>query len=298
MLHFSKLTFVLLFLVLLFNYCSSDNTPSVVTAEEYSIQFGKDDALLKQYLTTHFYNYEDFPRKENQEVTIVIDTIAGDNASKTPLINQVEKISVPIIDANEKTTNHTLYYIIAQQGTRLKDKSSIVDSTYIAYRGQLIDSTIFDNRTTPVWFDNTTVVTGFQYGLQFFAPGTHVQNKDGIISFKDYGQGILFMPSGLGYFSSSQGSIPAYSPLIFSISVFTTNQADHDGDGVLSVNEDPDKDGNPFNDDTDSDGIPNYNDFDDDGDGILTSIEFDKDKDGTADDTDGDGIPNYLDADS
>ena len=90
--------------------------------------------------------------------------------------------------------------------------------------------------------------------MQFFAPGNYTQNTNGSIDFSDYGQGLIFIPSGLGYFGNAQASIPAYSPLIFSLNVYTTNQADHDADGILSFNEDVDGDGNPFNDDTDGDG--------------------------------------------
>ena len=95
---------------------------------------------------------------------------------------------------------------------------------------------------------------------------------------------------------NAQSSIPAYSPLIFSLNVYTTNQADHDADGILSFDEDVDGDGNPFNDDTDGDGIANFADIDDDGDGVYTINEYDTDGDGTPDDTDGDGIPDYLDS--
>jgi FKBP-type peptidyl-prolyl cis-trans isomerase len=56
------------------------------------------------------------------------------------------------------------------------------------------------------------------------------------------------------------------------------------------------EDENELDDDTDSDGTPDYVDTDDDGDGVLT-IDEDENNDGdpTNDDTNGNGIPNYLD---
>ena len=52
-------------------------------------------------------------------------------------------------------------------------------------------------------------------------------------------------------------------------------------------------------DDTDGNGVPNYVDTDDDGDGVLTINEdLNNDGDPTNDDSDNDGIPNYLDSDS
>lgn len=71
--------------------------------------------------------------------------------------------------------------------------------------------------------------------------------------------------------------------------------SDDDGDGVLTLDEAFDADGNPI--DTDGDGDVDYLDDDDDGDGILTADEdANMDGDPTNDDTDGNGIPDYLQA--
>lgn len=73
---------------------------------------------------------------------------------------------------------------------------------------------------------------------------------------------------------------------------------DDDGDGVLTIYEAMDDDGNPS--DTDGDTDVDYLDNDDDGDTILTIDENpDPNMDGNPDDaldTDADGIPDYLDA--
>lgn len=78
--------------------------------------------------------------------------------------------------------------------------------------------------------------------------------------------------------------------------LFNHEDADDDGDGVPTSDENLDSSDfyNPV--DTDGDGIPDYLDDDDDGDGILT-IDEDTNGDGdpTNDDSDGDGIPDYLD---
>ncbi len=71
---------------------------------------------------------------------------------------------------------------------------------------------------------------------------------------------------------------------------------DADGDSIPNVFEDFNGDGNLENDDINNDGIPNYLDDDDDGDGILT-IDEAVDENGNPIDTDGDGDVNYLDRD-
>lgn len=65
--------------------------------------------------------------------------------------------------------------------------------------------------------------------------------------------------------------------------------SDDDNDGILTRNEDINKDGSPINDDTDEDGVPNYLDANDDGDSLLTIAE------GGTLDSDKDGILDYLD---
>ena len=65
--------------------------------------------------------------------------------------------------------------------------------------------------------------------------------------------------------------------------------SDDDGDGIRTIDEDVDGDGDPTNDDTDGDGTPDYLDKDDDEDGVLTKFES-----ATGDANDND-IPDYLD---
>lgn len=71
---------------------------------------------------------------------------------------------------------------------------------------------------------------------------------------------------------------------------------DDDNDGILTVDENPDPNGNHSPEDAwdlDGDGIPNYRDRDDDGDGIFTIDEGPL----SLQDSDGDEILDYLDAD-
>ena len=293
---FAKIFFPLLFVIaLLVTACKSDEDETTVELNDFSEQAQTDDELISEYLQTHTYNYEDFQDHSLDDLEITIDTLAGNNANKTPLSEFVSFTEVAVNTPEGEEINHKLYYLIARQGVRVEDRASIVDSVYLSYKGSLLDASEFDESLFPVWFDNTAVITGFRHGVQYFAPGNFTQNTNGSIDFSDYGQGLIFIPSGLGYFGNAQSSIPAYSPLIFSLNVYTTNQADHDADGILSFDEDVDGDGNPFNDDTDGDGIANFADIDDDGDGVYTINEYDTDGDGTPDDTDGDGIPDYLD---
>ena len=222
--------------------------------------------------------------------------MAGDNANKTPLIEQVSVKPVETNNGSDELVDLNLYYLVTRQGIGIQPSS--VDSTYVTYKGKLLDGLEFDSSDLPVWFNLPSLVTGFRNGVTELRSGRFTENADGTFAFFDYGQGVVFMPSGLGYFSNSQGAIPPYSPLIFSISLYITKMTDHDGDGVLSRDEDVDGDGNPLNDDSDEDGVLNLYDIDDDGDGVLTLDELDLDENNQPGDSDSDGIPNYLDPDS
>jgi FKBP-type peptidyl-prolyl cis-trans isomerase len=276
--------------------CKKDEGPEPPV--ELDIQAPIDDEALVNYLQTHFYNYEDFENDpDNHKIEISIDTIADDNADKTPLWDQVQNKSVELTDANDNTVSNKMYYLVVKEG--VGEKPSSVDSTFVTYKGTLLNRRVFDVREElPIWFDLTAVVRGFREFIPELRAGTHTVNSDGTYDFDHYGQGVVFMPSALGYYAQNIASIPKYSPLVFSVALHKVNPSDHDNDGILSIDEDPDGDGNPLNDDTDEDRIPNYRDQDDDGDGTLTKTEYDRDGDGVADDDDNDGTPDYLDTDN
>jgi hypothetical protein len=234
--------------------CKKEDT--VVPIRDVAEQAIEDNQNIEDFLAAHFYNYDDFlDLDSNPELTF--DSLIGENASKTPLKDQVLKKVIRVKKSDSTFVNHTLYYLIAREGEGIHPAS--VDSTYLAYEGRLLDGTVFDFSRTPVWFDLTQVVRGFREGMPGLKGGTFEVAEDNTVTFRNYGQGAIFIPSGLGYFNTSTGSIPSYSPLIFKINLYLVKQTDHDGDG------------------------------------ILTADEFDQDGDGIADDTDGDGIYDYLD---
>jgi hypothetical protein len=132
------------------------------------------------------------------------------------------------------------------------------------------------------FFSLLGTITGWGETFPEFKTGTYSSNADGTISYKDYGAGVMFIPSGLGYYNAGSASIPAYAPLVFSFKLYEINRLDSDGDGILNFQEDINGDDymrilatgvvNP--DDTDGDGIPNFLDVDDDGDGKSTKLEI------------------------
>jgi len=294
--------------------CKKDDEPigEIVPPRLLSEVAVEDNNKIKEYLETHFYNYEEFASPPADfDYNIVIDTLSGDNSNKTALIEQVEfediLISSSIFEGIEEEENvsHRLYSLSVREGEG--ESPTIADSVYLKYEGfRLTDNVVFDGRTA--WLDlqgtasqtNPGTINGFKNGLPKFKDGSgFIENIDGTFEVTNNGIGMIFVPSGLAYFSGSQPGRP-YVPISFKINLLATNTADHDNDGIPSILEDLDADGNLFNDNTDEIDGPNYLDIDDDNDGTLTKDEIELDEEGNFVgflDTDGDGIFDHLDDD-
>ena len=308
-------------LLIFLGSCKKDDNSDIITIPPRSLSEValEDDAEIRAYLQTHFYNYEEFNNPPADfDYQIVLDTIEGANADKTPLLDMVSSSVISVSSdefalPEEETVNHTLYYLVAREGTGVNP--SFADSTFVRYKGSLLDGITFDGSLqTPIWFDLGALqgplqgARGFSEGMPNFKTGGNIiDNGDGTVTVEDYGIGLIIMPSGLGFFNTAQTGIEAYSPLVFTIDLFTYNEADHDNDGVPSYQEDVDGDGYLYNDNTDAQAeedagvtlrFSNFLDQDDDQDGTLTRDEI-SDENGNIifpyPDDNGDGIPNYLD---
>ncbi len=278
----------------------------------------EDDAEIRAFLQTHSYNYEEFENPAiDFDFVIRFVAIDGDNPDKTPILDRPELKSVVILEESAtfgredgEEVDHTLYYLEAQRGTG--ESPTIADNVVLQYEGTLFDGTPFDGQNTPLsQYLSGGLIRGYSNGVEKLNKGTGpIENGDGTVSYNDHGVAAIFIPSGLGYFSRPpQGSlIDAYTPLIFKVAVFDFDEnTDFDGDGIPSILEDLDGDGNLNNDNTDGDTeplgvfLPNHNDTDDDQDGIPTREEIELDADGNFvgfKDTDGDGVNDHLDNDN
>jgi len=318
-----RITGLVLLLFLL--ACSNDDTGDFVVVPPRSLAEveAEDDAAIIAYLETHFYNYEEFQSPPPDfDFKIVLDTIAGANADKIPLIDQVSSATRSVQAGeffleSDETLDHTFYYLEARSG--IGANPTVADSVYVRYRGSLLDGIPFDgSENIPIWFD-LAQIQGPQQGARGFGEampnfkigGNVIDNGDGTFTVDGYGVGLMFLPSGLGFFNVPSGSIPPYSPLIFEVDLFTLNETDHDGDGIPSILEDVDGDGYLYNDNTDEDEerasgqlirFADFLDLDDDQDGTPTREEINLDAEGNLilpfPDADGDGIPDYRDPDT
>jgi hypothetical protein len=274
-----------------------------------------DDDSINNFLDTHFYNYEEFENPSDDfDYMVRLDTIAGENADKTPL-SEEENLEMKTVVNND--VEYIMYVLKVREGEGQQPK--FTDSVFTTRKIELLDLTVAENNIVPEWEDLAGLIIrsqnsqlsliggdlerGFKEAITDFRTATSYQvNSDGTIQWSnDYGIGAVIIPSGLAYFSGSQPSIPAYSPLIISFKFFLMDETDHDGDGIPSYMEiDGEGYDSLYDYDTDEDGLPNYSDPDDDGDGTPTKDEVIINEDGSLEfpDANGNGTPDYLDSDT
>ncbi|MEY2923241.1 MAG: hypothetical protein RL108_1867 [Bacteroidota bacterium] len=271
--------------------CSSSSSTEPEVLRDYATQYATDLASIDTYIDTHYLTFD-------SEYNVTFDTLlpsSGHSSIRTDSAFQLKDTTV-----TEDGINYKIYFIKFREGT--KDRPTQVDSVHVSYKGiKLLKSTTFDQAVTPTWFRLQEVITGWSHILPNFHTGTYTPGTGGNpTTFDNYGAGVMFLPSGLAYFNFSAGTIPTYSPIIFSFKLHELRYRDQDGDGVLSKDErklDPtisplirwkenpadnlykkDNTGAVVTDvpflDTDGDGYANMYDIDDDGDHVMTRIEI------------------------
>ncbi len=284
--------------------CSPDDPDFVPVPErDRSEQQLTDNDSLIGYFETHYYNWGDLQGEGDITIDdIVISELPKDEdgnylALPDPDNNRMLMGNVDAFTTTFRDIEYTYYILSLNQGGG-EARPNFSDNVRVRYSGNLQNATVFDSSASPVVFDLTNVVPGWNRVMpKFNVASSFTINGDGTVQYFDYGVGVMFIPSGLAYFATPPFGVPVYSNLIFKFELYQTEVLDHDNDGIPSYMEDLDGDFNLFNDDTDGDRIPNYLDPDDDGDGVPTRDEIIINPDGTIvfPDSNGNETPDYLD---
>ncbi|MBP9793535.1 MAG: hypothetical protein KBC56_05990 [Flavobacterium sp.] len=250
------------------------------------IQYQRESVSIEKFLDEYQMNVD----PANIENVTFEKLVAPIDPSKSIRVEHASKLKFKMVKSNG--VNYKVYYVELREGSGdgIEQQNPIfVDSVLVNYRGLLLNkkanykedesfekNQTFDSRThLPYWNSLPNFVEGWGSILQMFKPGTQtVDPATNVITYNDFGAGVMFLPSGLAYYASSQGTIPAYSPLIFTFSLKRIHHVDTDFDGIDTIDEDVNGNGKYGDDDTDGDGRPNYMDIDDDGDGKLTKAEL------------------------
>lgn len=269
--------FMLLVLSASFFSCSKNETDTYEPIRDYTFQNTLDMYNIENYLKSHYIEVINHPGfSDDMDVSITKIPSGGTQVSIW------DQTDYPLMTYTVGIEPYKIYYLKLREGFGPNSKSPTnVDSVLASYKGTLLDGTVFDSNTFPqTYFNLTSTVRGWSEMFPQFKTGSYTTNTDGTITYSDFGAGVMFLPSALGYYEQSLSTIPAYSPLVFSFKLYEIQRNDQDGDGIMSVDEDLNHDGylrdneTTYEDDSDHDGTPNYLDIDDDGDGVITKNEI------------------------
>lgn len=111
--------------------CGDDDEsdPISIDIPEFADQAAIDDPIIQEYLATHFYNEDQFVNPpEGFDFEIRFDTIAGENATRTPLIDQVTTVTI-----NRNETEQTIYVLTAREG--VGEALNYTDSSLVTFQG-------------------------------------------------------------------------------------------------------------------------------------------------------------------
>lgn len=284
-----KYYFILLITTVSLFSCSKDNnTAEIVPPRDYAVQYATDLNDIEEYLKNYYI--EDVSPDVDTKITKI--PTGGTQPSIFSYLNSPTFPKLLSREVKLHDITYKLYYLVLREG--IGASPSNADAVLAAYKGDYLSrkteasvttfsATQFEEVKYPQqMFSLLSTITGWGETFPEFKTGTYSANTDGTVSYSDFGAGVMFLPSGLGYYNSGSASIPAYAPLVFSFKLYEISRLDSDGDGILNFQEDVNGDGymrvlatgvvNP--DDTDGDGIPNFLDVDDDGDGITTKKEI------------------------
>ncbi|RAR75701.1 FKBP-type peptidyl-prolyl cis-trans isomerase [Flavobacterium aciduliphilum] len=282
--------------------CSKSSSDDF-TIRDYATQYKTDSLAIESYLDTHFITYD-------SDFNVTFDTLLPTSGHSSIRTDSSLDLRDTLLYQNG--INYKVHYIRLRQGDITNGRRPTqVDSVFIAYKGVKLTKSsttghedVFDRADSPVWFKLQDVISGWTHLIPAFKTGTYTPSSgNNPATFNNFGAGVMFLPSGLGYYNNATASLSSYSPLIFSFKLMELRYRDHDGDGILSKDERGLTDTNsqtrwrenpgsdaydvqynpstkvytittiPFL-DTDGDGIADMYDSDDDGDTYLTRAEL------------------------
>lgn len=286
--RFKNVLLIAILSVVVFSCKKDDDDANITPPRDRTEQYNADRDSIQKYFETHYMTVD-------ADMNVMIAEIPEENSAEYTSIKDQTDYPLQFIEVKndarvtylkggriDDPVSYKLYYILLNEGGG--QSPTTIDSSFVDYRGWNFNNVEFDRTSSPVWtsFPSSTneFISGFRQILpKLKTPEMITPNEDGTLTYTNYGNCVVFIPSGLAYFNVSRGiNIPAYSNLAFQIKLKGLRYNDHDRDKILSKDEiyNPtgDTDVGYFNQDSDGDGIPDFLDTDDDGDGVLTRNEI------------------------
>jgi hypothetical protein len=211
---------------------------------------------------------------KNNYYDVSLDSIKTLVDGKIAMFEETDKLDSITVTQND--IDQILYVYIVEKGqtTPKKKNPTVMDSVYVKYSGRAFQTSNlepedFEKNENGVWFTLNNVIKGWSHGFTLLKGGELKKEANGDpfngpITFLNTGKGILFLPSGLAYPSSNTNNFNnrlINTNLMFTVELLDlVEDTDHDNDGVPSIEEDANGDGDPTNDfsDNSNPNLPDY----------------------------------------
>lgn len=256
---------LLVFAVIIYA-CEDDNVfTNPFEDVNYEALATSDNDSIVSFLETHYYN-------------VSLDSLKPLVDGETSLFADAR---LETIEVEQNDINYKLYVFVTSEGIPNPSKSfpTKMDSIFVNRKGVLltnnsIENDAFDEADQTWWSLGTTFglagyapspIIAWVEGFQKLKSGENITNN-GPLTFQNTGKGYFFIPSGLAYPSINYQIGQTLNPLFDQVLVFQVElldiveNTDHDFDGVASIDEDADGDGDPTNDfsDDNNPSLPDY----------------------------------------
>ncbi len=274
-----KFSIYLLTIVTLFVACNDDDDDTIpfVERDRAEQQLDDNDSIVN-YLSTHYYNSDFFETGVDHKYTdiIITELLPGEDvpSGNTLLFEDVETFMTVYLD-----TDYQYYILRLNQGGG--DAPKFTDGVRVRYEGISVASEeVVDAVITPIalglqgnGISTFGSIKAWQLVMPEFSSSFDFTTNNGSVDYTNFGLGMMFVPSGLAYFSGTNTGTN-YDNLVFKFELLQFEEIDHDNDGIPSYVEDVNGNLEVEDDDTDINTIPNFIDIDDDGDEVLTINEL------------------------
>lgn len=269
--------------------CTPDDEAQAKPPRDFTVQYPVDIDSIESYLKTHSFSVLD----EAGRIDVKIDTfIVGNTQGKVSIWDNTDyPLQFKMVKNDSRRSNlvdgisldpvdYKMYYFVINEGGGAT--TTRFDSTFVSYRGWRLDNKQFDISNTPIWAtfpsmtpNETALISGFRQFSALLKTALSINvGTDGGVNYTNYGVGVVFLPSGLGYYDRPVANVPSYSPLVFTVRLHANRKRDHDRDGILSNFENGIGVEDLHTVDTDGDNVPDFLDIDDDNDNLRTLIEI------------------------
>ena len=130
--------------------CKKNDSKTATPPRDVTEVRNENNAAIEKFLKTHSYTFS--PTATISE-TVVFTTTSNTAAAIFNNTN-LKHLELDVYDANNQRVRHKLYYMILQEGAGMT--TTIADSVYVNYKGQLLDLSVFDKTETQslsYWMD-------------------------------------------------------------------------------------------------------------------------------------------------